>query len=243
MHTEYLFYLLLVLVAFLYSSVGHGGASGYLALMAFFSYSTDTMRSTALILNIFVSLVAFIQYYRSGYFQWKLFIPFAITSIPAAFIGGLVTLDASLYKHILGVLLIFPIIKLIGITPNKKNNVKPIKIYLALTLGLIIGLISGIIGIGGGIILSPIILLMNWADMKHTAAVSSLFILVNSLAGLAGIFTNQFQFHSEMSILILLALAGGFAGSYMGTMKFNNIFLRRILAIVLVIASIKLISI
>lgn len=242
MTIQYLFYFLVFLVAFLYSTVGHGGASGYLALMALFSYSTESMRSTALLLNIVVSLLAFIQFYRAGYFQWKLFIPFAITSIPAAFVGGLIIMDASLYKHILAILLIFPVIKLIGIIPQRENIEKPLNIYAALTIGVFIGFISGIIGIGGGIILSPVILLMHWANMKQTAAVSSLFILVNSLAGLAGIFINQFHFESEMQLLLLLALAGGLSGAYLGAMKFNIPFLRKLLAVVLLIASIKLIS-
>ena len=115
MHTEIIFYLLLFLVAFMYSSVGHGGASGYLALMAFFSFAPETMRPTALMLNIFVSFTAFIQYYRTGHFRWKLFWPFAIASIPAAFIGGLIIIDAAWYKKILGILLLFPVVRLGGV--------------------------------------------------------------------------------------------------------------------------------
>ena len=243
MTVYYIFYFLVFLVAFLYSSVGHGGASGYLALLALFSYSTESMRSTALILNIVVSLLAFIQFYRAGYFQWKLFFPFAITSVPAAFVGGLISIDASLFKHILAILLIIPVVKLIGLSPSRANIEKPLHIYIALMIGLLIGFISGIIGIGGGIILSPVILLMNWANMKQTAAVSSLFILVNSIAGLAGIFTNPFHFESEMTLLVLLALAGGLTGAYLGAMKFNIPFLRKLLAVGLLIASIKLMSI
>ena len=243
MTVYYIFYFLVFLVAFLYSSVGHGGASGYLALLALFSYSTESMRSTALILNIVVSLLAFIQFYRAGYFQWKLFFPFAITSVPAAFVGGLISIDASLFKHILAILLIIPVVKLIGLSPSRANIEKPLHIYIALMIGLLIGFISGIIGIGGGIILSPVILLMNWAKMKQTAAVSSLFILVNSIAGLAGIFTNPFHFESEMTLLVLLALAGGLTGAYLGAMKFNIPFLRKLLAVGLLIASIKLMSI
>ena len=102
-----LFFSLLFFVAFMYSSVGHGGASGYLALMAFFSFAPEVMRPTALLLNIFVSLTAFIQYYRGGHFSWKLFLPFAVASVPAAFLGGLINIDAGLYKTILGILLLF----------------------------------------------------------------------------------------------------------------------------------------
>lgn len=239
---DYTFYFLLLFIAFIYSSVGHGGASGYLALMAFFAFAPDVMRPTALILNVIVSLIAFIQYYRGEYFQWKLFWPFAIASVPAAFIGGLISIDPGLYKKILGVLLFFPIIRLAGLNFKSKLPFKKLNIQAALLIGVIIGFLSGMIGIGGGIILSPVILLLHWADMKHTAAVSALFIFVNSIAGLAGVFTSEFQFSNEMGLMIVIALTGGIAGAYLGSKKFQSIILQRILAGVLLIASIKLIS-
>ncbi|TRX27787.1 sulfite exporter TauE/SafE family protein [Flavobacterium franklandianum] len=241
MYQEILFYVLLVLVAFLYSSVGHGGASGYLALMAFFSFAPETMRSTALLLNIFVSLIAFIQYYRGGFFKWNLFWPFALASFPAAFIGGMITVDVGLYKKILAVLLLFSVVKLLGIKFKTATFDIRQNVFLALLIGAFIGLFSGMIGIGGGIILTPIILLMHWADMKKTAAVSSLFIFVNSIAGFAGLFTKGFEFKTEMGWMIVLALIGGIAGSYFGANKFKSDFLNKLLAIVLIIASIKLI--
>ena len=240
MHSSYLFYFLLLAVAFLYSSVGHGGASGYLALMAFFSFPTDTMRITALLLNIFVSLIAFSQYYRSGFFKWSLFIPFAIASIPAAFFGGLFTVDAGIYKKILALLLIFPVIKLAGLKVSTEQPIKSINIYVALVIGAVIGFFSGMIGIGGGIILSPVILLLHWANMKQSAAVSALFIFVNSIAGLAGCFTKDFHFNNQMGAMIAIALVGGVAGSYFGAKIIENKLLKRMLAAVLVIASVKL---
>ncbi len=236
-----LFYVLLIAVAFLYSSVGHGGASGYLALMAFFSFAPETMRPTALLLNVFVSLIAFVQYYRNGYFKWSLFWPFALASFPAAFIGGMITVDAGIYKKILAVLLLFSVIKLLGVKIQTKKLEVRQNILVALIIGAAIGLFSGMIGIGGGIILAPIILLLHWADMKQTAAVSSLFIFVNSVAGLAGLFTKGFEYKNEMGLMIIIALAGGIAGSYFGAKKFDNRFLNKLLAVVLIIASIKLI--
>jgi uncharacterized protein len=241
MYLEIIFYVLLVVVAFLYSSVGHGGASGYLALMAFFSFAPETMRSTALLLNIFVSLLSFVQYFRSGFFKWNLFWPFAVASFPAAFIGGLITVDVGLYKKILAVLLLFSVVRLLGIqfktaTFNVKQNV-----LVALLIGAIIGLFSGMIGIGGGIILSPILLLMHWADMKKTAAVSALFIFVNSIAGFLGLLTKGFEFKAETGSMIALALLGGMAGSYYGAQQFRSDLLNKLLAIVLLIASFKLI--
>jgi len=240
MHTEIIFYILLFMVAFLYSSVGHGGASGYLALMAFFSFSPEMMRPTALILNLFVSLTAFIQYYRNGHFRWKLFWPFAIASIPAAFVGGLIIMDAAWYKKILGMLLLFPVVRLGGIKFNSENTDKEQTLFASLLIGAIIGLFSGMIGIGGGIILSPVILLLHWANMKQTAAVSALFIFVNSLAGLAGIFTTGFEYKPEIVWMIVIAFSGGLAGSYLGAKKLNHLFLKRLLAVVLLMASVKL---
>jgi len=240
---DIVFYSLLFLVAFLYASVGHGGASGYLALMAFYSFAPEIMRPTALILNIFVSGIAFIQYYRGGYFRWALFWPFAAASIPSAYMGGLISVDASLYKKIVGVLLIFPIIRLLGVKLKTEETIKEQNIFLSLFIGAIIGFLSGMIGIGGGILLSPIILLLHWADMKQTAAVSTLFIFLNSLSGLGGLLTKGFQFEIQMVWFVLIAVNGGLAGSYFGAKKFESLFLRRILAAVLVISAIKLLTI
>ncbi len=237
---EIIFYFLLFLVAFLYSSVGHGGASGYLALMTFFSFAPETMRPTALMLNIFVSLIAFIQYYRSGHFRWQLFWPFAIASIPAAFIGGLIVVDATIYKPILGALLLFPVVRLAGVKFNTEKTRKEQTLFASLLIGATIGFFSGMIGIGGGIILSPVILLLHWANMKQTAAVSALFILANSFAGLAGLFTKGFDFRTEMVWMIVIAFSGGLAGSYLGSKKLNTTFLKKLLAMVLLMASIKL---
>lgn len=236
-----LFYFLLLTVAFLYSSVGHGGASGYLALMTIFSFAPETMRPTALLLNIFVSFIAFVQYYRNGYFKWSLFLPFAIASIPAAFIGGLITVDAGMYKKILAAILLFSVIKLWGFKFKSKEFVLNQNTFISLLVGAVIGLFSGMIGIGGGIILSPLILLLHWADMKRTAAVSALFIFVNSLAGFAGLFINGFEYKKEMGLMLLIAFIGGMAGSYYGAKKFESALLNKLLAVVLIIASVKLI--
>lgn len=240
MQTEIFFYILLFIVAMLYASVGHGGASGYLALMAFFAFAPAMMRPTALILNLFVSSTAFIQYYRGGYFKWKLFWPFIITSIPAAFVGGLIEMDAKLYKMTLGILLLFSVVRLGGMKFNDTNNLKKQNLLLSLVIGGVIGLISGMIGIGGGIILSPVILLLHWANMKQTAAVSAIFIFVNSLSGLGGLITKGFEFNASMTWMILIAFAGGLTGAYLGARKFNGEVLKKLLAVVLLLASIKL---
>lgn len=235
-----LFYILLFLVAFLYSSVGHGGASGYLALMAIFSIAPDVMKPTALLLNLFVSLTSFIQFYRGGYFKWKLFLPFAIASIPLAFIGGLATVDATVYKKILGLLLIIPIIRFLFFSNIQVNEIKKSNTTLSLFIGAVIGFLSGLIGIGGGIILSPVLLLLKWADMKQTAAISALFIFVNSLSGLAGQLTKGIHFSTDMYMYVAIAFVGGICGAYFGSLKFKQTILKYLLALVLVMAAYKL---
>lgn len=242
LQTEHIFLFLLLLpcVAFLYASVGHGGASGYLALMALFSFAPETMKPTALLLNLFVAGIAFYHYYKAGHFNMKLFIPFAIASIPLAFLGGMIEIDASIYKKILAVLLIFAILKMLNVFGKESVLIKDLKLWQGLVVGGLIGFFSGLIGIGGGIILTPVILLLHWGKMKEAAAVSALFIWVNSAAGLFGQFSSGVSISSQSFILVGVALIGGFFGSYYGSKKFNNNLLRYMLAFVLIIASAKL---
>jgi uncharacterized membrane protein YfcA len=231
---------LLPIVAFLYASVGHGGASGYLALMALFSFAPESMKPTALLLNLFVAGIAFYHYYRAGHFNKKLFLAFAVASIPLAFVGGMITIDASIYKKILAVLLVFAILKMLNVFGKESDRIKDIKIWQGLVVGGVIGFFSGLIGIGGGIILTPVILLLHWGKMKEAAAVSALFIWVNSGAGLIGQFTSGAEISPQAFLLVALALVGGWFGSYYGSKKFNNSALRYLLAFVLIIASVKL---
>ncbi|HJS53982.1 MAG TPA: sulfite exporter TauE/SafE family protein [Chitinophagaceae bacterium] len=235
-----LFYILLFLVAFLYSSVGHGGASGYLALMALFSITPEVMKPTALLLNLFVSLTSFIQFYRGKHFNWKIFLPFAITSVPMAYAGGLITVDDDIYKKILGILLLIPIIRFLFFANIRVEEIKKSNFILSLLIGAAIGFLSGLIGIGGGIILSPILLLFKWTDMKQTAAVSALFIFVNSLSGLAGQLTKGINFSPDMYAYVGVAFVGGIWGAYFGSLKFRQNILQYLLALVLIVASYKL---
>jgi uncharacterized membrane protein YfcA len=235
-----LFYILLFIVAFLYASVGHGGASGYLALMALFSVAPEVMKPTALLLNLFVSVVSFIQFYRGGYFKWNIFWPLALASVPMAFLGGLVHVEASVYKKILGLLLLIPIIRFLFFSNIKVDELKKPFFLLSLFIGAAIGLLSGLIGIGGGIILSPVLLLLKWTDMKQTAAISALFIFVNSLSGLVGQMTKGIQFNPDMYAYVAVAFIGGICGAYFGSLKFKQVVLKHLLAIVLIVAAWKL---
>lgn len=236
-----LFFGLLFLVAVLYASVGHGGASGYLALMALFSVAPNVMKPTALLLNLFVSATSFIQFYRGNHFKWKLFLPFAIASIPMAFLGGLILVDGSIYKKILGLLLLIPVARFLIFPQFDISEIKKSNVVLSLLIGAIIGLLSGMIGIGGGIILSPVLLLLKWTDQKQTAAISAAFIFVNSVAGLAGQLTKGIHFSADMFLYVAIAFAGGMVGAYFGAHKFKQTVLKNVLAVVLMMAAYKLI--
>jgi uncharacterized membrane protein YfcA len=240
MDNIYLFYSLLLIVAFLYASVGHGGASGYLALMAIFSVAPEVMKPTALLLNLFVSLIAFVQFYRGGHFNMKLFLPLALASVPMAFAGGLININAQAYKKILGIILIIPITRFLFFPNIKVEEIQKSNQLVSVLIGAAIGFLSGLIGIGGGIILSPVLLLLKWTDQKQAAAISAAFIFVNSLAGLAGQFTKGIVFNSNMYLLVVVAIAGGLLGSYMGALKFKQAVLKNILALVLILAAFKL---
>ena len=236
---DYLQPLLIGIMAYLYASVGHGGASGYLALMALFGTSPALMKSSALILNVFVSLIAFVQFYRAGHFRWNLFWPFVITSIPMSFIGATLPITDSLYKKLLAVALAIAIARML-FQPLDKKETKPVVLWLSLVIGAGIGLLSGMLGIGGGIILTPVILLLGWGRVKETAAASALFIFANSLSGLSGLISKGFRPTTELLPWLIAALIGGFFGAYQGSFKFNISTLRYILASVLLIAVAKL---
>ena len=236
----YLFYVLLFIVAFLYASVGHGGASGYLALMAIFKFAQEVMKPTALLLNLFVSAVSFTQFYRGGHFKWKIFLPLAIASVPMAYLGGLITLDGTLYKKILGLLLIIPIIRFLFFPNIKVEEIKKSNIPLSILIGAIIGFLSGLIGIGGGIILSPVLLLLKWTDQKQTAAISAAFIFVNSLSGLIGQLKKGIHFSADMYTYVGIAFIAGILGAYFGSLKFKQTILKNTLGLVLALAAYKL---
>lgn len=242
MDSLYILLLLLAIIAFLYSSVGHGGASGYLAVMALMGIAPSLMKPSALVMNLAVSAFSFIGFYKAGHFKAKLFLPFAFASIPMAFLGGTMTLPDAIYKKILAVCILISVLRMLYQLNQTDQQTKPVPLWAALLSGGFIGLLSGMIGIGGGIILSPLLLLMRWASLKETAAVSALFIFVNSLSGLYGqLQKGNIQLPDNLQYAVLATIIGGLLGSYYGSQKFNVPRLRYLLTVGLVIACLKLI--
>jgi len=228
-------------VAVLYSSVGHGGASGYLAVMAFLAVAPGVTRPTALVLNLFVASIATVQFWRAGHFSWGLFWPFAAASIPFAFLGGMIKLPTGVYTILLGAVLLFAAFRLAWSFTQEVPEVRRPNVWLALAIGAGIGLLSGLVGVGGGIFLTPVLLLMNWSETKTAAGVSALFIFVNSAAGLAGNYSQVSVLPASSLTWIGAAIAGGVIGSLLGAKKFESLMLRRVLAGVLLMAALKLI--
>ena len=227
-------------VAFLYSSVGHAGASGYIAVMSLLSFTPAVIKPTALVLNILVACVGAWQFWRAGHFSWRLFWPFAVLAIPMAFLGGYVNLPTHIFKVLVGIVLLCSAIRFFFRPAEDSVAHEPFR-PVAISLGAALGLLAGITGTGGGIFLTPLLLFMRWARAKTAAAVSALFILVNSISGLLGNFSSTRTFPSFALFLAGAAVIGGGAGSYLGSHRFDHAAIKRMLAVVLLIAGLKLI--
>lgn len=235
--------LLIFIVALLYSTVGHAGASGYLAAMALFGITPIVMKPTALVLNILVACIGTVRFYRSGFFSWRTFWPFALASIPMSFIGGAITLPDAVYKTIVGLVLLYSAVRLFfSAAKADAHKTRLVSIWIALIVGGVIGLISGLTGVGGGIFLSPVLLLMHWAKTKETSGISATFILVNSIAGLLGHISSVSHVSGDIAIFGVAAVIGGLIGTELGTRVLPVAGIRRWLSIVLVVAGVKLLS-
>ncbi|MBX3410736.1 MAG: sulfite exporter TauE/SafE family protein [Phycisphaeraceae bacterium] len=234
---------LFLVVGALYAAVGHAGASGYLAVMAFLSIEAAVMRPTALSINILVAAIAFVQFARAGHFSWPLFWPFATASIPAAFLGGMIHLPAQALKAAIGFVLVFSSVRMAWVAwrrPVTPREPQPPNTPVMLAVGAGLGFIAGLTGTGGGIFLSPVLLLLRWADPKRTAATASLFILVNSVAGVAGLAADGWRPQGWLLPLAACAMVGGLIGATLGSRRATPRALNVTLAAVLLIAGAKL---
>lgn len=242
---EILLAALFFAAAMLYSSVGHGGGSGYLAAMALMGVPPVMMRPTALMMNIGVASISLYKFARATGFRWRLFLPFALTSVPMAFIGGRIHLPVSWFGVLVGVVLLFSAVRLFldtlaGDGPARVVTGPP-PVWLALITGAGIGLLSGLTGVGGGIFISPLIVLMGWGTVRDSAAPTAAFILVNSISGLTGLLTRQPALPDALPYWVGAVIVGGLIGASLGARRLGNNGLRRALAAVLVIAGAKMV--
>src|SRR6201997_1861817 len=235
-----LLFLAIGVIAFLYSSVGHAGASGYIAIMTLFGIAPTVIRPTALVLNILVASIGAFQFWRAGHFSWKLFWPFALLSIPAAYVGGYLQPSASVLRILIGLVLLFSAARLVFRRSDPPQTFPPSR-PVAIGVGAGLGFLSGLTGTGGGIFLTPLLLFCRWAFIRQAAAVSALFILVNSVGGLVGYFSAKHSIPALGVYLAIPAIIGGGIGSHLGSRRFAVRVISVCLATVLVIAGIKLI--
>lgn len=227
-------------IAVLYSSIGHAGASGYIAVMSLFAMSPELIKPAALSLNILVASIGFWQFWRGGHFSWSLCWPFIVLSIPFAFLGGYVNLPTRAFQIVLGLLLLIAAVRF-GFEVKLKTEPRAPSTSLAMGSGGGIGFLAGLTGTGGGIFLSPLILSMRWATAKKMAAITTVFILANSISGLAGNITLTYSLPTFALPFMLAAVVGGSIGSYLGSFLLPDTTIKRALAVVLLIAGTKLI--
>jgi len=226
--------------AVLYASVGHAGASGYLAAMAFVGTPTPMMRPTALVLNLLVASIATVRFSRAGFFSWSLFWPFALGSVPLAFVGGAVTLPGQWYRTLVGLVLWAAALRLwldLRLARTPRQPPRPV----AALCGAGLGLLAGLTGTGGGIFLSPLLLFMGWAETRQTGGIAAAFILANSAAGLAGNPASLQALPDDLPIWAASVFVGGLVGAELGSRRLGTPAFRKLLGVVLVIAGAKLI--
>jgi uncharacterized protein len=232
---------LIFLAALLYTSVGQAGGSGYLAAMAIYGLAPEVMKPSALALNILVASIGTYKYARAGSFSWPHFWPFALASVPFAFIGGLILLPESLYRPVVGLVLLFAAYRLAFLKDRREEDgLRPVPLGLALFFGALIGLVSGTTGVGGGIFLSPLLLFMNWAEPKQAAALSAAFILVNSASALLGHISSVAFLPPEIPYWAAAAAVGGFIGAEFGSRRLGGGSFRLVLAFILVFSGIRI---
>ena len=239
--------------AVLYSSVGHGGASGYLAAMGLMGVPPQMLRPTALVMNVAVASISLLRFARAGSASgdqrmptnWRLFWPFALGSVPMAYLGGRIALPTRVHAVVVGLVLVYSAWRLFSETLQGSSNTAAARalpsLPVCIAIGAVIGLLSGLTGVGGGVFLSPVIVLMGWASVRAAAAPTAAFILANSVAGLLGLLSRQPTFPEPLPYWVCAVIAGGLIGSWLGARKLDLTMLRRALAIVLLIAGLKMV--
>ncbi len=233
----------MALGAALFTSVGHGGASVYIALMALFGLAPTVIRPTALVLNVLATSFSSYRYYHAGLFRWRTLWPVLIGAIPMAFLGGSIQLPGSFYKPLVGVVLLLAAARLL-MPQELKSTLSPkdIPVGWGIFCGTAIGFLAGLTGTGGGIFLSPILLLMGWSETRTASGVTSVFILCNSLAGLLGNYASVQSLPPQVVMFALAVMAGAFAGTRLGISTLAKRGILRALGVVLIIAGVKLIG-
>jgi uncharacterized membrane protein YfcA len=247
-HSKTIFILavLILVAAVLYSSVGQGGTSGYLAAMALVGVSPTVMRPTALSLSVLVSVIGTVRFYRAGHLYWPVLWPFLVGSVPLAAIGGALRLPDSLYSQIVGLLLLVAASTLVWRVPDRGGGYRAdsqpgVPVVRAVIVGAAIGLISGLTGVGGGLLLSPLLLLTGWAEIHQTAGVSVAFILINATAALSTNLASMGTLPAALPIWGVAAVAGGVVGTELGTRRLKGRTMRLILAAILAFSGLTLI--
>lgn len=235
--------VLILIAALLYSAVGHAGASGYLAAMALMGIAPSAMRPSALFINILVAVIATFKFYRVEAFSWRLFWPLAVTAIPCAYVGGFLSLPTHIYKPVIGVILIYAAwYSFHTASKSLDYEVKTAPTPILLFSGAILGFLSGLTGVGGGIFLSPLLLFFKWAETRVISGVAAAFILVNSIAGFIGVISKSPTLPSALPLWAAVAVIGGFIGAEYGSKRLGNPVIQKLLALVLIIAGLKMIA-
>jgi len=235
----------MAVIAVIYSMVGLGGGSGYLMVMGIAAMAPESMRPTALMLNLLVAAIGLVRFARVGGFRWRTLWPFVITSVPCAFLGGAINLDPVIYRRLVAVVLLFAAYRLAFKLPTRTDPdlVRKVPLSTALIWGAAIGLVSGLVGIGGGILLSPVLLIFRWATARQVAGIAAAFILINSASALVGFTARHQGIPVEPGTVAIFATAvflGGLIGTGIGTRRLGHVGLRRVLAVILVFAGVKM---
>lgn len=229
------------MAAFSFAIAGHSGASAYLAVFALLGMTPDVIKPSVLALNVVVASITTYKFSRAGHFSWRLIWPFILTSIPFSFLGGLISLPTPIYRILVAVVLVYASLRMLFDAPTK-NGTQPDfpPVWISLLLGAGIGFTGGLIGIGGGILLSPILLLTNWAGPQLTAGTIAVFVLVNSIAGLFGHWSVSMHLPPQLPIWGVVALVGGWIGAEIGSRRLSANFLRRMLGLVLLVSGLRI---